>query len=257
LLGWPDEAGYAAHLRRFAVVLDAGCGNGRELIRLARLNPKALVIGLDISDAIEVAARNAAEFPNVVLVQADVLNPPLKSGSIGYISSLGVLHHTPSTEQAVRTLTRSLMPGGEFAFAVYRKKAPIREFTDDFVRNEIQGLSPDKAWQAMESITLLGKALSDLKMEITVPEVPLLGIKGGRHNLQRMLYYTVIKCYWRDGVSFSDNVHVNFDWYYPRYAWRHTPDEIRSWLRSLSLREVAFIEDDAQYGVRAQKSNCE
>jgi SAM-dependent methyltransferase len=253
LLGWSDEDAYAAHIRPFRVLLDAGCGNGRELIRLARLNPDALVVGLDISHAIDVAARNATGFSNVVLVQADILNPPLKPSSIGYISSLGVLHHTPSTEQAVAALTTCLIAGGEFAFAVYRRKTPLREFTDDYIREQIRNLSPQQAWQAMESITLLGKALSDLKVEIDVPDVPLLGIVAGRHNLQRMLYYTVLKCYWRDGVSFEDNVHVNFDWYYPQYAWRHTPEEIRGWLSSLLLSEVALIEDDAQYGVRARK----
>ena len=56
-LGWKDESEYAEYLRPRKVMLDAGCGNGRETIRLARLNPEALVIGIDISEAVDQAAK--------------------------------------------------------------------------------------------------------------------------------------------------------------------------------------------------------
>ena len=72
-----------------------------------------------------------------------------------------------------------LAPGGELMFYVYRRKAPIREFTDDYVRERIAGLSPDEAWEALRPLTRLGQALAELEIEVEVPEdVPLLGIGG-------------------------------------------------------------------------------
>jgi hypothetical protein len=28
---------------------------------------------------------------------------------------------------------------------------------------------------------------------------------------------------------------VNFDWYHPKFAYRHTPDEVRAWFGELDL----------------------
>ena len=50
------------------------------------------------------------------------------------VFSEGVLHHTPDTRRAFRTLVDLLAPGGQIAFYVYRRKAPLREFADDYVR---------------------------------------------------------------------------------------------------------------------------
>lgn len=238
LLGWQDAAAYSAYLARAKVILDAGCGNGRETIRLARLNTRALVVGLDISSAVDVAMRNAAGLDNVRFVQADLCSPPLARETFDFILSFGVLHHTPDTSRAFRALVPLLSPAGEFSFYVYRKKAPLREFSDDHVRSQIRQLTPEAAWVEMEKITLFGKALSDLKAHIETPSIPVLGIEAGRHDLQRLFYYTILKCYWRDGLSLDENTHVNFDWFYPQYAWRHTPEEIREWLREAGVREV-------------------
>jgi 1-aminocyclopropane-1-carboxylate deaminase/D-cysteine desulfhydrase-like pyridoxal-dependent ACC family enzyme len=117
-------------------------------------------------------------------------------------------------------------------------------------------MSPPDAWKEMEGITLVGKALADLKVEIQVPEVKVLGIEAGRHNLQRLVYYTMLKCYWREvGFSFEDNVHVNYDWYYPEYAWRHTVEEVRQWIADLGARETFFKKIPAQLSFRIQCSS--
>jgi ubiquinone/menaquinone biosynthesis C-methylase UbiE len=253
LRGWESKAEFARFLAPFKTILDAGAGNGRDVVQLARLRPDALVVGIDVSEAIDVAAKHTSGLRNVLLVQGDVSRPPFRSASFDHITSLGVLHHTPNTEAAVKALFPLLKPGGEFAFTIYRKKAPIREFTDDYVRQKIRAMAPAEAWKEMESITLLGKALSELNVEIEIPEVRVLGIEGGKHGLQRLIYYTMLKCYWRgEGFSFDDNVHVNYDWYYPEYAWRHTSEEVRGWIANLGGRETFFKEIPAQLSFRVQ-----
>jgi hypothetical protein len=152
------------------------------------------------------------------------------------------LHHTPNTERAFKALATLLSSRGEFAFYVYRKKAPIREFSDDFVRAEIRKLPPADAWEEMERLTLFGKALSELNAQIEVPSIRTLGIEAGKHNLQRLLYYTVLKCYWRDEWSLEENTHVNFDWFYPQYAWRHTPEQVRQWFVEAQVVERGLVE---------------
>jgi arsenite methyltransferase len=180
--------------------------------------------------------------------------PPFRTGIFDFIISEGVLHHTPDTRQAFQALVPLLAPGGEFAFYVYRKKAPLREYADDYIRQQIQDLPPDRAWEMMEPLTELGRVLSELRatLEIT-DDIEVLGIKAGKYDLQRLIYYNMFKCYWNGRLTFDENVLVNFDWYYPRYAWRHTEGEIRQWLRDVGLELVHESIEDAGITVRGKK----
>ncbi|MBU2431826.1 MAG: class I SAM-dependent methyltransferase, partial [Proteobacteria bacterium] len=253
--GWPDRKTYTDFMNTKRTILDAGCGLGREALRMHEANPKAQVIGLELSECVDEAVRHARNrgVANAFYIQADLTAPPLKHTSFDFIISEGVLHHTPDTRQAFQALVPLLAPGGEIEFYVYRKKAPLREYADDYIRNLIQDLPPDKAWEMMEPLTKLGKALFDLKTKIEVPEdVPVLGIKAGRYDIQRLIYYTMFKCYWNDRLSFDENVHINFDWYHPRYAWRHTEAEIRKWISDAGLTLVYENIEESGITVRAK-----
>jgi arsenite methyltransferase len=218
--------------------LDAGC---------------AEYIGVDISAAIDVARERLGGFPRTHFVQADVLELPFRSGTFDAIISEGVLHHTPSTERAMKSLVPLLTAGGELMFYVYRRKAPIREFTDDYVRDRITGMPPEEAWEALRPLTQLGQALAELDTEVEVPDVPLLGIKAGRYDVQRLIYWHVAKLFWNPNMTFEENNHLNFDWYAPRYAHRQTEEDVRCWCADEGLEIVHFDVHEAGYTVRAVK----
>jgi hypothetical protein len=38
-------------------------------------------------------------------------------------------------------------------FYVYRRKGPIREFTDDYVRDRLKALPPEAMWKALRPLT--------------------------------------------------------------------------------------------------------
>ena len=253
--GWQDRSVYEAFMLTRRRMLDAGCGLGREAIRMARANPRALVIGLELSECVDEAIRYTCkhDVDNAFFVQGDLRVPPLKRASFDFILSEGVLHHTDDTQKALSALIPLLAPGGEIGFYVYKRKAPLREYADDYVRGLLQDLIPAEAWNTMESLTRLSRALSDLKVEIDVPvDVPVLGIRAGRYDIHRLIYYTMFKCYWNDRLSFAENVQVNFDWYAPRYAWRHTPEEVRGWVAGAGLRTMHETVDDSGITVRAE-----
>jgi SAM-dependent methyltransferase len=208
---------------------------------MARANPGARVIGLELSECVDEAARHARErgLDNTLFIQADLNRPPLRRGAFDFIISEGVLHHTPDTHTAMQALVPLLASGGELAFYVYRKKAPLREYADDYIRGLIQDLSPEEAWDLMRPLTGLAQSLSELEARVEVPEdVEVLGIAAGDYDVQRLIYYAMFKCYWNAALPFEENVHVNFDWYYPRYAWRHTEAEVREWLAVAGLQIV-------------------
>lgn len=239
-------------------ILDAGCGGGFSsslwMTPEWRAGGHAEWVGADISVAVDVARRRLGEMPGTHFVQADILQLPFRAGSFDAIFSDGVLHHTPSTEEALKSVAAVLAPGGQALFYVYRKKSPVREFTDDYIRDLVSTLEPEQAWEALRPLTKLGKALAELKAEVDVPEdIPLLGIKAGRHDVQRLIYWHFAKLYWNEAFSLEENNHVNFDWYHPRYAHRHTEEEVRRWCREAGLSVIHLNAQESGYTVRAVK----
>ena len=102
------------------LVLDAGCGTGRHAYHAARFG--ARVLAVDLGPAIEVAHRNTAAFADVLAVQADLGDLPVPSGTFDLAYSLGVLHHLPDPEKALRELVRAVRPGGEVTIYVYWRR---------------------------------------------------------------------------------------------------------------------------------------
>ena len=210
-------------------ILDAGCGSGGSGLLMFGDRLKAHdYVGVDISEAVLVAKERFRErgIPGT-FVQSDLNSIPAEHGPFDIIFSEGVLHHTDSVEAALLALSKRLKPSGRFLFYVYSKKAPIREFTDDHVREAIEGMSNEAAWDALMPLTKLGKTLGDLNIEITVEEdVPFLGITKGKHNLQRLFYYKICKAYYRPEYTLNEMNHINFDWFRPLNCYRHTPEEV-------------------------------
>ena len=89
----------------------------------------------------------------------------------------------------------------------------------------------------------LGKALSKLNKTITIQkDIPLLGVKSGTYDVQRFIYWHFLKCFWDESDNFDRSVGVNFDWYYPKFAYRHTPSEVKKWYRDLKIKITTIFQ---------------
>lgn len=252
--GFADVAEMREYFAGRERILDAGCGAGfTSSMWLDDSWQGPEWVGVDISEAIEVAEARLGSIAGTHFVQADVMQLPFRP-VFDTVFSEGVLHHTPSTELAMRSAASVLRPGGQILFYVYRRKSPVREFTDDYVRDAISGMKPEEAWEALRPLTRLGQALAELGVEVEVPEdVPVLGIAAGRYDVQRLIYWHFAKLFWNPSFSLEENVHINFDWYHPRYAWRHDPEEVRGWCESAGLEIERFHVEESGITVRATK----
>jgi SAM-dependent methyltransferase len=248
---------YFASRRR---MLDAGCGAAfsasvwlkKDWLRKGN----AEWVGADISEAVDVAAERLAGVPGTHFVQADLQQLPFANGTFDVIFSEGVLHHTPSTERAIKSITPLLSADGEIMFYVYRKKGPVREFTDDYIRSVIAPLPPKEAWETLRPLTKLGQALAEANVEIELrDDIPLLGIKAGRHNVQRLIYWHFAKLFWNPSMTFEENLHINFDWYHPRYAHRQTEEQVRQWCNEAGLRITRMDVQESGLTVRAIRAS--
>jgi SAM-dependent methyltransferase len=252
--GFQSAEQMQSYLASRGTVLDAGCGSGFSSSLWLSPQWSGEWIGADISVAIDVARRRLGHIPRTEFVQADVLQLPFPPGTFDAVFSEGVLHHTPSTERALKGLVPLLKRGGELLIYVYRRKGPVREFTDDFIRDRISGLAPEEAWAQLRPLTRFGQALAELRAEVEIPEdVPLIGLKAGRYDVQRLVYWHFVKCFWNPAFSFEENTHVNFDWYHPRYAHRHTAGDLQSWCADAGVRITHFDEQDSGFTLRGLK----
>ena len=175
------------------LVLDVGVGSGAS----SRLwGPRAKEFhGVDIGDGIY-RAKNTLKnsTKNPILSHADLHHLPYKDESFDVIVSNGVLHHTPSTKLALKSVYPKLKKGGIIIFYIYKIKTPLREFSDDYIRKCISHLSPDEAFEQMKPLTKLAESLSKQDIKITIPEdVPLLGFEKGEYDLQRFVYQNIFK----------------------------------------------------------------
>ena len=147
----------------------------------------------------------------------------------------------PDTRAAVEALYRKVAPGGQFFFYVYKKMGPARQFSDRYIREQFTKLEIEECYAACEGLTELGRELSRLNAKITLEKpFPVLGIPAGVHDVQRLLYYNFVKCFWNEVFDYETNNMVNFDWYHPHNAWQHDPEEVASWLDGLGVKSYRF-----------------
>lgn len=97
--------------------IDIGCGTGRFSKALA---PRVgFIEAVDPSESLHAADKLLAEVPNVRLTKASVENLPFSDETFDFAMSVGVLHHIPDTERALRTCVAKVKRGGHFYVYLY------------------------------------------------------------------------------------------------------------------------------------------
>lgn len=234
--GWSSSADLRSFLQSNRRILDAGCGNGRVTALLQKYAPvSSEIVGIDLV-ASEVAKTNLKDLENVKVFRGDLLESLVEFGRFDFVYCQEVLHHTAAPEKAFKNLVEnSLNDFGTIAIYVYKRKAPAREFVDDFLREKLKERSYEDAMTTCRQITELGRSLHESEHLVTVPDVPALGIEKGTYPVQRFLYHFFVKCFWNPELSFEENAAVNFDWYSPQLCDRYEPEEIRQWFKNSGL----------------------
>ncbi len=96
-------------------ILDAGCGSGEALGWLATaVGAGGLVVGLDLAAAHVAATRAAAPARSIVL-QGDLLAPPLAGRSFDLVWAVNTVNHLRDPLAGVHALKTLLRPGGRIA----------------------------------------------------------------------------------------------------------------------------------------------
>lgn len=252
LYGFKSEA----DIKRFfdgKVILDAGCGIGYKTAWIAEMVPSSIIIGVDISESIFIASKKYKNLENLFFIKGDIVDTPFKSETFDIVVCDQVIMHTEKVNATFKHLGSLIKNSGSFLCYVYAKKALVRELIDDYFREKVHEISKEELWELSSQLTKLGKNLTELKLKIDVPEVPLLGIKKGEYDIQRFIYWNFIKCFYRDDWDLNSNDVVNFDWYSPANAKRFSEEEFKKLITKNNFDIEFFHIEEACYSGRFNK----
>jgi 2-polyprenyl-3-methyl-5-hydroxy-6-metoxy-1,4-benzoquinol methylase len=107
-------------------VLVAGCGTGRQAIRLASYFNDLNIVAIDLSGrSLAYAKQQANEYgvKNIQFIQADILEFSDFPVLFDVIECSGVLHHMEDPEKGLQSLQKLLSPTGVMKIALYSEAA--------------------------------------------------------------------------------------------------------------------------------------
>ncbi|PIR97600.1 MAG: hypothetical protein COT91_00410 [Candidatus Doudnabacteria bacterium CG10_big_fil_rev_8_21_14_0_10_41_10] len=212
------------------VVLDGGCGKGRHVYLAAEFGARD-VIGIDLSEAIDVAFLNTRKFSNVHLIQADIYNLPFKQ-VFDYIYSIGVLHHLPDPKRGFLTLTSHLKPGGSISAWVYGREG---NWWIEKIINPIRiGITSKLPKIITKFIAFIITAPLQLALKVIYRP-----INKYVNPLKKFLFYNDY-LYSISGYSFQENYSIVFDHLVAPTAFYIPRDEFQTWFDEARLSEVVI-----------------
>ena len=105
-------------LKPNSIGADIGCGSGRWAILMA---PKVGHLHLvdPSNDALSVAKNNLVALTNTTFHNFSVDELPFEKDGLDFAYALGVLHHVPDTQKAIKSIASILKPGAPFLVYLY------------------------------------------------------------------------------------------------------------------------------------------
>lgn len=204
------------------VILDAGCGSGRFVDLFSKYGEE--VVGVDLSFSVNDAFRYCGLRRNVHVLQADLFKLPLRENVFDLVFSFGVLHHTSNTAKAFMQLVKHVKRGGKLAVFVYVKRSETTGRWEFKVKERLSDLCRTVSCRLprvlLYGLSHLAIPLYDLKKLPKVGRFLDAAIEAGAHPDWRM------------------RVLGTFDWYSPKYQWKHTNAEVLQWFKAAGFTDI-------------------
>lgn len=102
-----------------SLVLDVGCGFGKEAKYLMEIFNKARVVAVDLNLAVITAGLDLLETNRIFPVVSSLFRLPFKDLFFDHVHCQGVLHHTFSTEKAFESIEKKVKKDGSIFIWIY------------------------------------------------------------------------------------------------------------------------------------------
>ncbi len=241
-LRWDSEVGWSADDLTGKTVVEFGSGAGRFVDVASRLGAR-LVVGVDITDAVDASQDNLGDRDNVFFVQADFFKLPLRPGTIDLGYSIGVLHHTPDPEAAFHKLVETITPTGSVALGLYDISHYRRPNRNSVKVSTVELLWSANLWRAeiFRAITtrvpqraLLAYCKTVVPVLHELNKVPVLGL---------VRYALPSTCYKDLPVEWS--MVDTFDTYATRIVHKYRAKDVFQWFLRARLHNIVVMNSRA------------
>lgn len=202
--------------------LEVGCGLGLATA-VAQSCSQRDCVGMDLSLAAMKAAHHFRDNPFLHFVQASAFAPPFADEQFDVIYSRGVLHHTYSTRKAFESVVGLLTTHGTFFLWLYG----LRSIWSTPLRVALYGLeAATRPLISRAPDSLLSKAF------LSAMAVGYIAFNRGRRLMNAEI----------QPLTFRRAVHAARDRFTPRYAHRHSAEEICGWFRNNGLEGITVLD---------------
>lgn len=209
-------------------VLNVGCGLGRESIAIANALDGAEIVAVDLNFALLRSGPLFKTNRGLHLIIASLFQLPLRGEAFDLVYTQGVIHHTFSTRKALEAIAQFVKPGGYLFVWVYG-------LDDHLVR---RGLAGALSRLSYASERVLRPMISGSPKTVRDFLLRCLSVAAHPFIKSRVIH----KNSWR----LRNTDHDLRDWLSPRYAHRHSYNELFEWFDDLGL-EVVDVQSPAAY----------
>ena len=200
---WPQEVPL---IRRYVLpeeanILDAGCGTGEGASRLAKLFPRARVLGVDIVDQhLDLARLRYADLaPRLKFEHQSVFELRAADGAFDLTVCRHVLHSIPYPDRVIAELVRVTRRGG------YLHLIPEDYGMLHFQRGELDPRDfwhevPSKFGAATNTDLFIGRNAFGILAAMNLEEITVSYVVVDTLRVPRETFATILEA-WRDGYS--------------------------------------------------------
>jgi len=205
-------------VKKEKLILEVGIGIGGIADYISRSEESELV-GVDLGYAVDAAYKNFGHNPLLHILQASVFFLPFKKSTFNFVYSHGVIMATYSTKIAFSNLAKLPRTGGRLYVWVYSPYEEERTLKRRVLMKMERVVRP--------ALSRLPETLQTIGL---LPFIPLYLVHQNLHVKHSGLGYAAYG--WREAM------HAARDRFTPRYASRHTEEEVCGWFREAGYSQI-------------------
>lgn len=236
-----SEVGWGENELQGRSIVEAGSGAGR-FVDIVSRRKAAMVIGLDITDAVDAASRNISR-DNVQFVQGDIFESPIRAASVDAAYSIGVLHHTPDPQTAFNRMADLVKDNGLVAVSLYETSQyhrPNRNTLGVVIRDLFWSLNTFRC-ELFRTVTT--RVPSGMMIAYCKTVIPVLHFLNKIPVIRFIRYLVPSTCY-RDLPVICSMVDT-MDTYSTRIVHQYRGKDVFQWFRQLGLKEIVLMNSRA------------